>query len=587
VKSSSTGTKLAAVLFGASLVAAACGSSSKTATSSTTAAGGATTAASTATTAGGASTAAPTTAATAPAPAGGGGTLVVGAEQEPDCTDFTNSCGGSSWGTWIVQNNTLPRSFDIVKEGDAYVPKVSSLLTGEPTIVTSPKQVITYKINPKAVWSTGDPITSSDFKYLFEQIAGPNAKDVFDPTGYNKIESVDDSKPDTAVVTFKEPYADWKSLFGAGFGLLPSKYLTGKDRNAELKDGYKFSGGPWILDKWEKGVAFTLIPNDKYWGDKPKLDKIVFKFLADTAAEFQAYKAGEVSVIYPQPQIAVVDAIKAGIEGNSFFTGNTGSVEAIWLNNSKAPFDSVEVRQALGYAIDRDGLVNKLFGDLGVKAAVQSFNPPIVSRFSGSDFSVYKKDFAKVNELMTKAGYAKGADGIYAKGAQRAAFALRSTTGNKRRELTEEILIAQLKDAGFEMTVDNAKPADLFGKLLPAGDFQAAVYAQQATFPAPTLSNLFLSTNIPTDANKQTGQNWTRTTIAGLDDLLNASDKELDEAKRITIGKSIDKLIAADATSLPLDPLPNILLWSKKVTGPADNAVLGPFANANTWTLAK
>ena len=578
------------MLLGAGLVAAACGSSKAADAPTTTAAGGATTApAATATTKApeAVTTAAGAVTTAAPVAAADGGTLAIGAEQEPDCADVINSCGGSSWGYYMMALPTLPQAFIVAKEGDAYVPKPSNLLVGEPTLVTSPKQVVTYKINPKAVWSTGDPITSADFKYLFDQIAGPDAKDVYDATGYDKIESVDASKPDTAVVTFKEVYADWKGLFGGSYGLYPSKLLTGKDRNAETKDGYKWSGGPWIIDKWEKGVGITLVPNDKYWGDKAKLSKVVFKFLPDTAAQFQAYKAGEVSVIYPQPQVAVIDAITAGVEGNNFFTGNTGSVEAIWLNNSKAPFDTKEVRQALAYSIDRDAVVNKLFGGIGVKKAVQSFNPPIISKFSGTDFDVYKKDLKKVDELMKGAGYAKGADGIWAKGADRAAFKLRTTAGNKRRELTQEILIAQLKEAGFEMSADNIKAGDLFGKALPSGDYQTAIYAQVATFPLPGLSSLFNSKNIPSDANKQSGTNWTRTNIAGLDEKLAASDGELDEAKRIAISKDIDKLLAADATSIPLDPLPNIMLWSKKVTGPTENSVMGPFWNLNTWTLAK
>ena len=586
MKRTSTGAKMAALLLGTAVFAAACGSSTKSAdtTTATTAKASATTAAASG------STAAPTTApaaTTAPTVTPNTDPLIIGAEQEPDCADFINSCGGSSWGFWMMGVPVLPRAFDTVNDKGVYSVKPSNILDGEPTVVSAPKQVVTYKINPKAVWSTGDPITSADFKYMFEQIAGPDAKDVYDATGYDKIESVDASKPDTAVVTFKEVYADWKGLFGGSYGIMPSKYLTGKDRNAEMKDGFKFSGGPWMIDKWDKGVSITLVPNPKYWGDKPKISKVVFKIIADTAAEFQAYKAGEVSMIHPQPQIAVVDAITAGVEGNSSYTANTGSVEAIWLNNSKAPFDTPEVRQALAYAIDRDGVVNKLFGGLGVKTAVQSFNPPIVSKFAGSDFSVYKKDLTKVNDLMTKAGWAKGADGIYAKAGARASFALRTTAGNKRRELTQEILIAQLKDAGFEMKADNAKAGDLFGKILPAGDFQAAVYAQVATFPLPALTSLFLSTNIPSDANKQSGTNWTRTKIAGLDDKLQAADKELDEAKRIAISKDIDKLLAADATSIPLDPLPDITLWSKKITGPTDNTVLGPFWNMNTWTLSK
>jgi peptide/nickel transport system substrate-binding protein len=568
--------RLTAVLLGAAFVAASCGSSSgpKAVESTTTAKPGeavTTTAAKPATTA---------------APAKTGGTLTIGAEQEPDCADWSNTCGGSSWGYWMMNVTTLPRLYATAKEGETWVLKPTDLIDGEPKVETTPKQKVTIKLTTKGVWSTGDPITSADLKYTFDEIAGPNAKDVYDATGYDKIESVETPDPQTFVMTFKEPYADWKNLFGAGYGFYPSKILAGKDRNAEMKDGYKFSGGPWVIESWEKGVGITLVPNAKYWGAKPKLDKVVFKFVADTAAEFQAYKAGEVSVIAPQPQIAVVDAIKAGIDGNSAFTGDTGNVEALWINNAKAPFDVLEVRQALAYAIDRDAIVDRLFGPLGVKKAVQSFNPPIVSKYAGTDFSIYKKDLKKVDELMVKAGYAKGSDGVYAKGGAKASFAVRTTTGNARRELTQQVLQAQLKEAGFDMTVDNAKAGDLFGKIAPGGDYQVALYAQVATSPTPGLSTIFLSTNIPSEANKNSGQNWQRVNVPAVDPLLKQVDVETDDAKRVAASKAADKILADNAVSIPLDPLPNILLWAKNVNGPKDNPVMGPFWTLNEWTLS-
>jgi peptide/nickel transport system substrate-binding protein len=353
-----------------------------------------------------------------------------------------------------------------------------------------------------------------------------------------------------------------------------------------MKDGYKWSAGPWIIDSWEKGVGITLVPNDKYMGEKPKLDKVVFKFIPDSSAEFQAYKAGEVDAIYPQPQIAVIDALASGVEGNQTVNANTGNVEALWLNNAKAPFDTKEVRQALAYSIDRDAIVNRLFGPIGVTKAVQSFNPPILGDYAGSDFSQYTLDLEKASALMTGAGWAKGSDGIWAKDGARASFALRTTAGNKRRELTQEVLIAQLKDAGFEMTTDNAKAGDLFGKLLPDGDYQAALYAQVATFPDPSLSNIFQSSNIPTAENGNTGTNWTRTNIPEVDPLLQEVDHQIDVPKRVAASKAADKVIADSATSIPLDPLPNILLSSTRVTGLVDNAILGPFFSLPQVTLA-
>lgn len=579
------GARAAVMLLGASLIAAACGSSSSE-TSSTTAGASVTTAGGAATTAGAAATTASPATTAAPAK---GGTVVIGAEQEPDCADWIGICGGSSWGYWMMNVTTLPRAFEVVKNGSDWVPKASAILAEEPKLDTSgAKPVVTYKISPKAVWSTGDPITSSDFKYTWDQVK--NGTDIYDTTGYADIESVDDSKPDTAVVTFGKTYADWRGLFSGGYGLLPSKILTGKDRNAEMKDGYTFSGGPWKIEKWEKGVSITLVPNDKFFGTKPSLDKVVFKFVPDTAAEFQAFKAGEVDLIYPQPQIAVVDAISAGLSADtkSAINAQTGNAEALWVNMSKAPFDVLEVRQAFAYALDRDAIVNRLFGPLGVKTALQSLNPALVSKYAGTDFSVYKKDLGKVTELMTKAGYAKGGDGIWAKGGVKAAFVMRTTAGNARRELTQQVMIQQLKEAGFEMTADNLKAADLFGKAGPSGDFQVALYAQVATFPAPSLCQVMCSKNIPDDAGKG-GSNWTRTKVPAADTLLEQVDSELDDAKRVTAAKAADKLLADNMVSLPLDPLPNILLWNTKKLGGnvIDNPVSGPFANANEWTAVK
>ena len=108
--------------------------------------------------------------------------------------------------------------------------------------------------------------------------------------------------------------------------------------------------------------------------------------------------------------------------------------------------------------------MKRLFGGIGVEKAVNSLNPPITAAYSNPDaWADYKLDLGKVDSTMTGAGYAKGSDGIWAKGGQKVSFAIQSTAGNKRRELTEQILQQQLKDAGFDMTIQNQKSGDLFG----------------------------------------------------------------------------------------------------------------------------
>lgn len=557
------GKKLLVLLFSLPLIAVACGSSgSDNKANSTTSA----------------------SSTTAPVSVPQGGTLTIGAEQDLDCADWMGSCGGSSWGYWMMGIQTMPRSFDVVKSGDAYVYKPNILLDGEPTLKTSPKQVVTYKINPKAVWSDGKPITSTDFKYTWQQVA--TGTDIYDRTGYDKIESVDDSDPSTAVVTYKENYADWKSLFGGSYGIFPSHILQGKDRDALTKDGYKWSGGPFLIKSWKKTDSITLVPNPKFWGEKPKLDQVVFKIQADTSAEFTAFKSDQVSVIYPQPQLDAVDQINAGLPNTQKqISAVTGNFEALWLNNAKAPFTSKAVRQAVAYGIDRATLVDRLFGGLGIKKPLNVINAEVVKDYSDTEaFAKYTKDDAQVKTLLESDGWTKGSDGIYAKGGNRLTFTVRSTAGNKRRELTEQVIQSQLKDVGIEVKISNAEAGDLFGNILPKGDYQAGIYAQVLTSLSPGLCNLFCSTNIPTSANDFSGQNWQRVNVPALDPLLKTVDSSLDEAARKAAGKKADAIIAANVVSIPIDPLPNILLWSNKVVGPiSDNGILGPFWNLAAW----
>lgn len=515
-----------------------------------------------------------------------GGDLVLGAEQEPDCVDWISSCAGASWGFWTMNVNTMPRTFDPVKTDDGYTYEPSILLDGEPEVETEPQLKITYQISPDAKWSDGTPITSTDFKYTWEQIT--TGEDIYDTTGYVNIESVDDSDPAVAVVTFSEPFADWRGLFGGGFGIYPSHLLEGKDRNAEMANGYTWSGGPWMIEAWNKGSEVILVPNPEYWGDQPKLDSVTFRFVTDTAAEFQAYQAGEVAAIYPQPQLDVIDSINAGVEGNSSFSEDTGNMEALWMNNAEFPFDSVNVRKAFAFSLDRDAIVEALFGGIGLTEALNQLEAPILSDFTDPEaFAEYTLDLEQVDSLMTEDGWEKNADGIWEKDGQPAAIEFITTAGNARRERTQEIVIEQAAEAGFDITVANQEAGTFFGETLPNGDYQLGLYAQVATSLRAAGCTLFCSENIPSDANEFSGQNWQRVDIPEMDPLLATLDTSTDEDEIAEAGAEAAALQAENLISLPLDPLPNILLWSDDIVGPVeDNAILGPFSNMQNWGLA-
>jgi peptide/nickel transport system substrate-binding protein len=516
-----------------------------------------------------------------------GGTIVIGAEQEPDCFDWLGQCSGSQWGSWIAQLETQPMAFRSVVKGNDVVWAPGAVLAGEPTFATSPVETITYNINPAANWSDGVAITCADFQYTAAQEqSGP---DIYDRTGYVDIDKVSCPTPKTVVVTYKpgKTFAGWQALFSSAVGILPSHLLKGQNRDKLMKDGYTWSGGPWIAT-WNKGKSVVLTPNDKFWGPKPHLAKVVFQFETDTSAEFQAFRSGQVDAIYPQPQLDVVDAIKQGLpDAHSEYNSNTASVEALYFNLAKFPFNSKTVRQAVGYAIDRDTIVNKLFGPLGVTKAVNSLNPYVIKDYSDPNaFAQYHLDLTKVNSLMAGDGWAKGSDGIWAKNGQRAAFTIVTTADNQRRVLTEQVMQPELKAAGFDMTIKNTSSDNLFGVVLPAGNYQATIYAASLTGITPGLCSVFCTENIPGPSNENSGENWSWASIPSADTQMRIVDNSLDDSARRAAAAKADDILADYDVALPLDPLPDILIWSNKVVGPiSDNPIEGMFWNIDQWGI--
>jgi peptide/nickel transport system substrate-binding protein len=516
------------------------------------------------------------------------GTIVIGAEQEPDCADWISSCAGAAWGAWTMQEHTMPRAFDPVKAGTSWRYAPSLLLAGEPTVEPGPPQRVTYRINPAAVWSDGTPITSADFAYTWDQIA--NGKDVYDPTGYDQIESVETPDPKTAVVTFKadEPFGSWKQLFGVDYGVFPSHLLEGKNRNKLMRNGYDWSGGPWKIDGWEKGVGVTLVPNDAYWGEKPKVSKVVFRFIENTAREFQAFESNEVDAIYPQSEPSAIELITEGLSGGqSQYTDETGNVEALMMNNEAKPLDSIPVRQAIAYALDREAIVERLFGALGINEPMQTLNPPIVSDYADTTaWSQYTLDLDRVDQLLTGDGWAKGDDGIWAKDGKKLRLTLATDSGNQRRELTEQIIQAQLREAGIDVEIENQKFDDFINALYEA-DYEMALVANVFTTLEPGLCSILCTDAIPTEENDFSGNNITRTSIPEADQQLQIVDESTDDAARAAAGKTADRILADAQVTLPLDPLPNIAIWSDRIQGQiSDNPLLAMFWNMHTWSLS-
>jgi peptide/nickel transport system substrate-binding protein len=508
-----------------------------------------------------------------------GGTLVLALGGEPNCADWLAPCGNFALGKQAMEIQTLPRALDYV-DGEF---RPSALLAGAPVLEPGPPERLTYRINPKAVWSDGVPITSSDFRYTWDQVVnGPN---IANKTGFEQISTIDDSDPATAVITFNQPYAAWYNPFGVMGSVLPKHLLEGKDRTAEMRDGYRWSGGPWMIDHWIRGQEIKLVPNPAYWGAQSNLDAVVWKVIPDAGAALAAYKSGQVAMVANVPP-EVTGAELRDIPDTKADVAVGLGLTVLVFNTQSPPLDSAVVRQALAFATDRDALVAQVLGPLlpGAKP-VQSFMTPAYGHWYVEPDAKYRRDLTRVDQLMKGAGFTRAADGVWIKGDQRASVEIIGSAGNKRDELTEQILQSQWADAGFDVKTTNSAPtavADMRAK----GTFQVTIYNVGFASNDPSRCGIVCSRNIPSAANGFSGQNVERIADPALDAAWDRVNTEVDDTRRLDAVRQASQLLAEDMPVLPLAPLPQVLVYrTATLAGPIRNnvGVLGPFFNLNEW----
>jgi peptide/nickel transport system substrate-binding protein len=441
-------------------------------------------------------------------------------------------------------------------------------------------QTIVYKIKQEAIWSDDTPITADDFKYFWEQQNGSiKDNDVASTTGYDQIQSVEGSdNGKTVTVVFKTPFADWKGLFT---GILPAHYVekqpgkwnTGLDKNPE-----KIPVGSWFkVENYTQGQSLTLTRNDKYWGAKPHLDTVVFRFLPESTTQPAALQNNEVDLIYPQPQLDQVQQVKALPDVASEI--NFGlSFEHFDFNFKTPGLDDIAVRKAIATGLNVQELVDRTVKQFSDKAQPLGNRIWLTGQPQYQDhFGQYGKgDTAGATKMLEDAGYTKGADGIYAKGGKKLSFRFSTTAGNKLRETQGELFQAQMKQMGVDIKIANVDSTKFFGDWLPNGNFDIANFAWVGTPFAISGSRDIYRTG--------GGGNYGSYASKKVDDLFTEANGETDEAKSAELGNQIDQQLTEDMATIPLYNKPTFIAYRNTFAGIRDNATNeGPFYAANTW----
>ena len=433
---------------------------------------------------------------------------------------------------------------------------------------TGKAMTITIKLNPKAVWDDGSPITSKDLECTWK--ANLKTPGSLSTVGWDKIDSIDTTAPETAVVKFKEVYAPYKNLFN--FIIKAAAIKNCEDVSADMQDSIPFSGREWKQESFSKDQE-VLVPNDKFWDSTrtPKAKKLVLVPRTDTDTELNSLKSAEVDFIFPQAAAGMTDTLK---DPNIKFTPGYGLLyENLFFQQNTGPFKDDDFRKAFSKSVDRNLILKSIYEPIFPGGALLNCGlwVPTIGKWCDNTQFANSYDPTGAEKILTDAGWKKDGSGMWAdKTGNVPTIRWMVNSGNKRREDAQALMIPEFKKAGFNVVADDADSATVFQKRLPSLDYDLAMYITTAS-PDPTVTAIMACDQIPSPANDNKGQNSAGWCNEDATKLMAESDRELDQTKREDQIHKIGQALVDDAVTLPLYQFPNIAAWrTDKLDGPID-----------------
>ena len=277
----------------------------------------------------------------------------------------------------------------------------------------------------------GEELTSADVKFSLERMQ--NSPAVAHIIG--AVDSIEVIDRYTVKVTTSEPFGPLLyHLAHAATSILNEKAVNaGGDNYGQNPVGT----GPYQFVDWVVGDQVVLKAFDDYYGDKPAIENAIFRSIVEGTNRAIALETGEVHIAY---DIEPIDT--ALIKDNDNLTlleDESLSTAFFGMNTQKAPFDNVKVRQAIGYAISQEDIIETVVLGAGI-AANSSIGPKVFGH--NPEAKYYKQDVEKARQLMAEAGYGDGFKTTV------------WTNDNPLRLQIAQIMQAQLRQIGIDMSIE-------------------------------------------------------------------------------------------------------------------------------------
>ena len=302
----------------------------------------------------------------------------------------------------------------------------------------------TVTIRDDTYFTDGEQLTAEDVAFTYNTVKQTSS--VNDFTMLDHAEATDDT---TVVFHMTRPFSIWPYTM-AVVGIVPEHAYDSATYGI-----HPVGSGRYMLEQWDRGQQIILTANPNYYGEQPKMQRVIILFMEEDAA-FLAAQAGQVDVAY-------TSATYSGetVEGYSLAAYDSVDNRGINLPAVPAGTDSegravgndftadVRVRRAINIGIDRQEMIDHVLNGYGTPAYSICDQLPWYNEASEVEY-----DPEEAAALLDEAGWTLGEDGVRMKDGVRAELNLLYSNGDSVRQALVADLANQLGELGIACTIE-------------------------------------------------------------------------------------------------------------------------------------
>lgn len=316
-----------------------------------------------------------------------GDVVVAGIAGEPDQLDPHSTTAYFSF-------QVLENVFDTLVQPDENLEMVPAL--AESWTTSEDQLTWTFTLREGVTWHDGSPFTADDVVYSFNRIID---EELANSWRFSAVESVEATDESTVTITVSSPSPNLLANIGGfkGVAIVQQENVeSGEIGTAPV------GTGPFRVERYATGDSIELVANEDYWDGAPAVAGVTFEFIPEPTTAVAALQAGEIHWTdnLPPQQVASLGS------HDSLELGQVGSNDYWYLalNQDREPYDDVDVRRAISYAIDREAITEAtMYGN----ATVNQTAIPESSRYY-TPYDRYSHDVEEARSLLEGAGVAEG-----------------------------------------------------------------------------------------------------------------------------------------------------------------------------------